>query len=268
MSTGSSIWIGWADTDPNGRYVRDVPSHHRSPVTKAQSTATERNVDSISRWAIDTGGWTLNSFTPQEYLKQAIPQELCNADPRAAGRFVRGNEAKRDTILPMRMEISIQDGLHGPKIPDTRTGIERRKAYVTHQDVALWQITLTLHIRAPESWWKQAQHYFPEIVWIRGRPDSEDSSRRLKQNDFEDEVADSVLAHLNSLIESNNREALLIQLPNSFLRTGLVHTNMDVILRIDRERSHYNAGHWYEFCRRIRTLREIERVFAFPDSVA
>jgi len=160
----------------------------------------------------------------------------------------------------MVLEISIHDGPNGPQRPQSAAGIADRREYTAVDTIALWEITVTLMIRGPELWWKQAGKYFPEIVWLRARPGSNDDERCLEQSDFEDPVPEGILSHLNGLIESGNREALQAQLPDSFLRTGLTHTTMETLATILRERGHYNGGHWHEFCRRLGEIPKIYQV--------
>ncbi|MFP4153930.1 MAG: hypothetical protein ACLFR8_06885 [Alkalispirochaeta sp.] len=165
----------------------------------------------------------------------------------------------------MVLEITLHDGPNGPQRSEHAVGIAGRNGYTAFNKIALWEITVTLMIRGPESWWKQARKYFPEIVWLRARPGSDGEERRLEQADFEEIVPAGILAHLNGLIESGNREALQTQLPDSFLRTGLTHTTMETLATILRERGHYNGGHWYEFCRR---LGEIPKIYQLLDRSA
>lgn len=166
----------------------------------------------------------------------------------------------------MRLEVALHDGIHTAPSSGRPTAIVKRHNHTAHNGVALWEITLTLKIRGPESWWKQAHKYFPEIVWLRNRPDIDDETRQLTADDFEDAIPQSVIAHLNNLSATGNREALRLQLPNSFIRTGLAHTTMATLTQIDRERRHYSSGHWLEFCERLHEIPEIVSILDRRDN--
>ncbi|MDA3948198.1 MAG: hypothetical protein PF508_03140 [Spirochaeta sp.] len=158
----------------------------------------------------------------------------------------------------MVLDVSLHTGPHrGPA-----SGIAAREQHSSHGDSALWEITLTLAIRAPEQWWKQAQRYFPEIAWFRARPELAEDERRLVPEDFEEPVPSGVIDHLNALLDAGNREALRLQLPDSFIRHGLAHTTMEVLARISRERGHYNAGHWKAFVEQLHELPEVGEIFS------
>ena len=72
----------------------------------------------------------------------------------------------------------------------------------------------------------------------------------------------TALDHLNSLAHGDSRADLHAKLPESFLRSGVVHTNMETILTILRERGHYNSGHWYGFCRSVRGMESLAPLIA------
>jgi hypothetical protein len=160
----------------------------------------------------------------------------------------------------MELEVTLQDGPHGLPPSYAPSGIGDRRDRAAHEGVALWEITLTLMIRGPESWWKQAGPYFREIVWLRSRPEQGDDQRQLTQDDFEDELPSSFLEHLNTLISGGNRSSLKTMLPDSFIRTGIVQTNMETLATILKERGHYDAGHWKDFCSRLREMEETGRI--------
>ncbi len=162
----------------------------------------------------------------------------------------------------MELEVTLQDGPHNTPSKGDSTGLENRRDRDAHNGVALWEMTLTLMIRGPEGWWNQAAAYFPEIVWLRGRPGATDEQRQLTPEDFEDELPQSFLAHLNGLVTAGNRAALRSQLPESFIRTGLAHTTMETLATVLREREHYNAGPWKDFCRSLREIPETAAILA------
>ena len=158
----------------------------------------------------------------------------------------------------MILDVSLHAGPHrGPA-----SGIAAREQHDSHGGTALWEITLTLSVRAPEQWWKQANRYFPEIAWFRARPELAEEDRRLVPEDFEESIPTGVIEHLNGLLDAGNREAVRSQLPQSFLRHGLVHTTMDVLARIQRERGHYNAGHWKAFVDQLHELSAVGDILA------
>ncbi len=154
----------------------------------------------------------------------------------------------------MKLEVILQDGPHGASSPKQPSVIARRDGRLTYNGVAYWEITLTLQIRGPVSWWKQGKNYFHDVVWLRSHPEVEDDQRRLTQDDFEVNLPETLLEHLNSLIRDGKRGTMLTQLPDSFIRTGVVHTTMETIHEILEERGHYNAGHWQDFCNLVREL--------------
>ena len=157
-----------------------------------------------------------------------------------------------------QLEVMLQSGPHGLEQARTLHDTAARNGRGRGGGFMLWNVTLTLQIFAPDSWWRQARQYFPEVLWLRSRseskPDEPDSARRLSQADFENPVPQRLLDHLNALASEGTRAALKAQLPESFLRSGVVHTNMETILTILRERGHYNAGHWHLFCAAVRGM--------------
>lgn len=166
----------------------------------------------------------------------------------------------------MVLEVSLHSDVSPISSIDRPAGIARRTEHLDHEGLALWEIAVTLNIRAPELWWKQAQRYFYDIVWLRARPELADDQRRLIANDFEEPIPAAFIDRLNTLLDAGNRQTVRAQLPDSFLRTGLAHTTVDTIAKIITERGHYDAGHWYEFCRQIYEIAPIAEVLrALPE---
>ncbi|POQ98520.1 hypothetical protein AU468_13125 [Alkalispirochaeta sphaeroplastigenens] len=162
----------------------------------------------------------------------------------------------------MIMDVILQDGPRTIKIPDNTREISLRSNQGEAAQSSLWLSAVTLQIRAPESWWNQARAYFPEVLWLRTRPDTaEDDQRRLTQEDFEAPLPEGVIANLNACIEQKDRSSLRAQLPASFIRTGVVQTNLAVLCDLFRERGHYNDGHWAGFCRILRDEPCLSRAF-------
>ncbi len=153
----------------------------------------------------------------------------------------------------MIMDVILQDGPRPVEISPEPDALAQRSGAGDNNTPRLWLVTVTLEIRAPVSWWKQARGYFSEVLWIRARPDEEAAGeRRFGTRDFEEPVPEAVLDHLNRLVETGARSSLQSRLPASFIRRGVVHTNLSVLRDIMRERGHYNDGHWASFCRFLR----------------
>ncbi|TVR73030.1 MAG: hypothetical protein EA427_02625 [Spirochaetaceae bacterium] len=162
----------------------------------------------------------------------------------------------------MIMELSITDGPRTIETLPDSPALLRRGTTEQDQSAGLWFVTLSMEIRAPVSWWKQAQHYFQEILWVRSRPEDDPEGRQLQQNDFEQPVPEAVLDHLNQMVASGDRTALHSSLPDSFVRRGVTHTNLAVLRDIITQRGHYDQGHWAVFCRFLRNEQRLELLFS------
>ncbi|MFO8043160.1 MAG: hypothetical protein R6U25_08165 [Alkalispirochaeta sp.] len=160
------------------------------------------------------------------------------------------------------LEVALTDGPHGLDHARSLRAVTGRTEPSRRNGVVLWDVTLTLTVRAPDSWWKQAHQYFPDVLWMRSRSDVPDDQRLLLQEDFENPIPEGLLEHLNSIAGHGTRSVLKAQLPESFLRSGVIHTNMETVLTVLRERSHYSAGHWHLFCRGIREMESIQPLLA------
>lgn len=159
-----------------------------------------------------------------------------------------------------RLHVTLEEGPHG-----TSQGEHLREAGArgtgSRQGLLLWNITVTLKILAPESWWKQARQYFPDTFWMRRRPSESDDHRRLTQDDFETPVPAALLEHLNALAGAGDRDTLRSRLPESFIRVAIVHTNVDTLATILDQRGHYDRGHWHLFCSQILDHPELSPFF-------
>lgn len=165
------------------------------------------------------------------------------------------------------LDVQLAEGPYGEESdPQIHSASQRRELPAPNGN-ALWGRTVTLRVQAPSSWWKQAAHYFPDILWLRSRPEEPDDQRRLRQEDFEHPVPEKFLAHLNQLAQEQRRSTLAAQMPGSFLRQALVHTNLETVATILHERGHYRHGHWYLFCDAIRTIDAL-RPFLNPPKEA
>ena len=120
-----------------------------------------------------------------------------------------------------------------------------------------WATTLSLSVKAPQSWWRQSQVYFPDILWLRAHPELDEERRRISAGDFEDPVPESMVLRLNDLIREGSRTTLNLLIPESFVRNGVIHTNVAVLRDILKERGHYQEGHWNVFCTRLKGLKEL-----------
>lgn len=161
------------------------------------------------------------------------------------------------------MEVTLRDGPRTVGFSSESTAFSRRDLDDTDRAPRLWLTTVTLEMRAPVSWWKQARGYFPEVLWVRAREEWDaNGDRNLKQDDFEDAVPEALLVQLNELIKTASRSSLQALLPASFIRRGIVHTNLTVLRDILRERGHYNEGHWSGFCTGIREEPELAAVLS------
>jgi hypothetical protein len=161
-----------------------------------------------------------------------------------------------------RLEVSLEDGPHGLVQARSLHTVGERDDRHHRNGIMLWNVTLTLRVLAPDSWWHQARQYFPEVLWLRADDSGGDEKRMIRQEDFETDVPEGYLAHLNELIASGSREALQAQLPESFLRSGIVQTNMETILTILHERRHYQTGHWAIFCQTISGMESLAPLIA------
>jgi hypothetical protein len=99
-------------------------------------------------------------------------------------------------------------------------------------------------------------------MWLRSRPAVPDHERVLLQEDFEAPIPERLLDYLNSLATGDTRSVLKAQLPESFLRSGVIHTNMETILTVLRERGHYSSGHWHLFCHGLREMESLQPLLA------
>ncbi len=160
------------------------------------------------------------------------------------------------------LEVELTDGPHGLDHARSLRAATGRTESSQRNGVVLWNVTLTLTVRAPDAWWNQARQYFPEVMWLRSRPDIPDDSRALLQEDFENPIPERLLEYLNSLADAGTRSVLKAQLPESFLRSGVVHTNMETVLTVLRERGHYSSGHWHLFCHAIREMESLQPLLA------
>lgn len=120
-----------------------------------------------------------------------------------------------------------------------------------------WATTVTLKVAAPQLWWRQVTEYFSEIEWLRAHPDEDPEHRQIEMSDFEEPVGDQIIKRLNDHIRKKERRALAMLLPESFIRHGLIQTNIAVIRDIIKERGHYQTGHWHAFCDQIRSNRTL-----------
>ncbi|MEX2445215.1 MAG: hypothetical protein WD492_16545 [Alkalispirochaeta sp.] len=160
------------------------------------------------------------------------------------------------------LEVELTDGPHGLDHARSLRAVTGRTDPSRRNGVVLWNVTLTLTVRAPDSWWNQARQYFPNVMWLRSRSDVPDDQRALLQDDFENPVPVRLLEYLNSLASSDTRSVLKAQLPESFLRSGVIHTNMETVLTVLRERGHYNSGHWHLFCHGLRGMESLQPLLA------
>lgn len=156
-----------------------------------------------------------------------------------------------------RLEVTLEEGPHGLVQARSLHTVAGRDERFHRNGIMLWNVTLTLKILAPDSWWHQAHQYFPDVLWLRSAKNTEDEGRKIRQTDFETDVPDGYLAYLNDLITQGARDALQAQLPESFLRSGIVHTNMETILTILHERRHYQTGHWAIFCQTVTAMESL-----------
>lgn len=164
----------------------------------------------------------------------------------------------------MIMEISITEGPRVTEaLPDT-PALRRRDLANGDKRADLWCVTLSLDIRAPLSWWKQAKHYLTDVFWLRARPEEQQDARRPQQEDFEQPVPEAVLDYLNGLVDAADRTALQSNLPESFVRRGVTHTNLAVVRGILDERGHYNEGHWAVFCRFVHGEPRLKQFLLSP----
>lgn len=166
------------------------------------------------------------------------------------------------------LEVELTDGPHEGASAQQLGSAEQREALPDHDGSLLWSMTLTLGIQGPGSWWRQASSYFPEVLWLRARPEEPDHLRRLRQDDFEQAVPEKFLEHLNELARQQQRAALAAQLPGSFLRKGMVQTNLETLADILHERGHYRHGHWFLFCEAIRGMTPLARYLQAPEEAA
>lgn len=162
----------------------------------------------------------------------------------------------------MRLEVKLHSGPvipeRSPQLSEFGGGREAfRSVSIGETEHHAWLVTLTLEIVGPELWWKQASPYFPEIVWLRARPEASETERRLTQGDFEEPVPQRLLQQLNDYIAAGDRVTLRSRLPESFLRRAVVHTNLQTLYTIQRERGHYEHGHWHLFCRGVESISEL-----------
>ncbi|SIP96734.1 hypothetical protein SAMN05920897_10220 [Alkalispirochaeta americana] len=162
----------------------------------------------------------------------------------------------------MIMEVTLQDGPRTVQVPANSQELALRKGPGGVARPDLWLSSVALQIRAPESWWNQARAYFPEVLWLRSRPDKDETGeRRLTQEDFETPLPEGVIQALNNYILCGDRSSLRAQLPANFIRVGVVQTNLAIVADLFRERGHYNDGHWASFCRILRDEPRLARAF-------
>lgn len=167
----------------------------------------------------------------------------------------------------MVFELAVKSGPHSIELSAEYTRILERDSTDEHQAVSLWLRTLTLEVKAPVSWWKQARRYFPDVLWLRLRPRENGTIvKPLIPGDFEEPVPSAVLDHLNALITAGQRSVFHDSIPDSFIRRGVVHTNLAVIRDILDQRGHYNDGHWAEFCRTVRDEETLKKELAILSS--
>jgi len=125
------------------------------------------------------------------------------------------------------------------------------------EDFHHWATTVILKVAAPQLWWRQATPYFPEIEWLRAHPERDGEKREIEMSDFEEPVGEQIIKRLNDHIRKRERQALAMLLPESFIRHGVVQTNIAVIRDIMKERGHYKTGHWHAFCNQIRSSKAL-----------
>jgi hypothetical protein len=156
-----------------------------------------------------------------------------------------------------RLEVTLEEGPHGLVQARTLHPVGERNERFHRNGIMLWNVTVTLRILAPDPWWHQARQYFPDVLWLRSDENSGGEERMIRQSDFETEVPEGYLEYLNELISKGSREALQAQLPESFLRSAIVQTNMETILTILHERRQYQTGHWAIFCQTITGMESL-----------
>jgi hypothetical protein len=164
------------------------------------------------------------------------PRGFLGAVESLSAFLARDLEAWSDTDLP----------------DDTYTVMVQSLPETTVRPVYLWMIQVTLEIRTPTHWWREAETYFRDIQWIRANDATE--NRLLTQSNFEEPVPPGVLALLNEHAQNKDRERLRRLLPDSFVRRAYVQTDYLTLRRSYHERLRYHSGHWRRYCESLTEL--------------
>lgn len=111
----------------------------------------------------------------------------------------------------------------------------------------LESIGVWLDITAARYWWQQEATYRVGISRQSGSTMHTLLSHFLTQDDFEGEIAEGIIVHLDRLIQDGDLLAVKRALPESFLQRRIICTNYLTLRRILRQRHHHKLPEWTTF---------------------
>lgn len=120
----------------------------------------------------------------------------------------------------------------------------------------LESMVVWLDIEAPRFWWSEFDTY---RVGITKQSDSTMHTLKksaLTQDNFEYEIPDDYLKHLNRLITENSGiDKIKNDLPDGFLQGRTVCTNYKVLRNIILQRRNHKLPQWHLFCDEMKKLK-------------
>lgn len=160
-------------------------------------------------------------------------------------------EAGHDAALfGMRLSYSEMDGIPVFPYDDKSLEISRKLAVKDGgHNKFLEAITVWLDIDAPIYWWQQFDTYRCGVSKQSESKMHTLLKRPLISDDFEGEIDNRAIAHINDCISAGNFDDALRHLPMAFLQHRIVATNYKAIRTICMQRRGHKLAEWGVFVR-------------------